>query len=219
MNWNFFKPYFEMIKLQNKNTLPQTEAVFRALVDAVIPKTPELAEKHGSIQSLGALDLHTDEYLIWVLDHQMSLSMVIKNVNIYLANATADMLNIAAGQLIDTGGNKKPINPDADPDSGMFAALEPADRFRAITLLEQLQVDLASLPVPFHNNPGFVLAVIKVLTLLVIKGYYLEWSGYGSTRLETPEKRKIEEFPTGWQQVGYPGPSLGYHVFRGNLVD
>lgn len=205
MNWNFFKPLFEMIKFQNKYALPQTKATFRAWVDAIVPKT--------------ALDLHSDEYQIWALDHLLSLKIVIKNFNIYLANATAEMLNVAARQLIYTGGNKKPINPEKVPKEGTFAALEPNDRFRAVTLLEQLQVDLASLPIPFRNNPGFIHAITAVLTLLTTIGYYSEWSGYGSTRLKTPEKRKIEHFPTGWKQVGYPGPSMGYHALRGYLID
>jgi len=220
MNWDYYKPFFEIIKFQrSKNILPQTQAAFKALVDAIVPRTPEFAEKQGSIQSFGALDLHTDEYIIWSLEHHLSLIIVIKDVHIHLANATAEMLNIAARQLIYSGGNKKPVNTDIDANEDTFAALEPSDRFRAIFLLEQLQVDLATLPIPFRNNKGFVLALTSVLTLLTTTGYYTEWSGYGSTRLETPEKRIIEHFPISWRQVGYPGPSKGYHAFRGYLFD
>lgn len=219
MNWNFFKPYFEMIKFQSKNILPQTSAAFRALVDAVVPNTPELADRQGSVQSFGALDLHIDEYQIWTLDHYLSFIIVAAEFNIYLANATAEMLNIAAKQLIDTEENKKPVNIASLPKEGAFAALEPSDRFRAITLLQQLKVDLSGLPIPFHNNPGFILGLTGIISILATKGYYSEWSGYGSTRLETPEKRKIEHFPTGWKQVGYPGPSMGYHALRGYLIE
>ena len=45
-------------------------------------------------------------------------------------------------------------------------------------------------------------------------GYYSEWSGYGSTRLDEPNQRKLEYYPISWKQVGYPGPSLGYHALR-----
>lgn len=219
MNRNFFKPVFDIINYQSKYPLPQTKAAFKALTDAIVPNTPELSGKHGTIQSFGALDLHTDEYQIWTLDHFISLLIVITNFNIYLANASAEMLNIAAGQLIHTKGNKEPVNPAILPEEGSFAALAPNDRFRAITLLEQLKVDLSILPVPFRNNPDFILSITGVITMLCMSGYYSEWSGYGSTRMETPEKRKLEHFPAGWKQVGYPGPSKGYHAFRGYLIE
>lgn len=216
MDWTFFKPYFEVIKFQSRNSLPQTKAAFKELVDAIIPNTPDLAEKQGSIQLFGALDLHTDEYQVWSLNHYLSLVIVIKGFDIYLANATAEMLDIAARKLINTEENEKSVNSAVLPEEGAFAALEPSDRFRAITLLQQLNIDLATLPIPFHNNPGFALTVTGVITLLTVFGYYSEWSGYGSTRLESPENRKIEHFPTSWKQVGYPGPSKGYHALRGN---
>ena len=218
MNWDFFKLFVGLIQFQrNKYILPQTQAAFKALVDAVVPVTPELTEEQGSIQSFGALDLRTDEYQIWSLDHYLSLNIIIKSFNIHLANATAEMLNIAAKQLLYIGGNKKPVNSAILPEKGTFAALAPSDRFLAITLLEQL--DLASLPIPFRNYMGFVFTITVSITLLATIGYYTEWSGYGSTRMETPEKRKLEHFPTGWKQVGYPGPSKGYHALRGYLIE
>ncbi len=45
-------------------------------------------------------------------------------------------------------------------------------------------------------------------------GYYSEWSGYGTTRLNKPNQRILEYNPISWKQVGYPGPSLGYHALR-----
>lgn len=220
MTWDFFKLFVMMIFFQgNKYTLPQTQAVFKALVDAIVPVTPELTEKQGSIQSCGALDSHTDEYQIWSLDHFLSLIIILKSFNIHLADAAAEMLNIGAKQLLHMGGNKIPVNSAILPEKGAFAALAPSDRFRAITLLEQKEDDLAILPLPFHNYQGFVFTVIVSITFLAIIGYYTEWSGYGSTRMETPEKRQLEHFPTGWKQVGYPGPSKGYHALKGYLIE
>lgn len=218
MTWDFFK--LLMILFQgNKYTLPQTQAVFKALVDAIVPVTPELTEKQGSIQSFGALDSHIDEYQSWTLDHFLSLIIIIKSFNIHLADATAEMLNIAAKQLLYMERNKIPVNTAILPEKGTFAALAPSDRFRAITLLEQLEDGLASLLIPFRNYRGFVFTITVSINLLAIIGYYSEWSGYGSTRMETAEKRKLEHFPTGWKQVGYPGPSKGYHALRGHLLE
>lgn len=220
MIWRFFKLIVEMIQFlfQGNNTLLPTKATFKALVDSIVPPTEDLAEHQASFYSIGAVASHTDEYQISTLNHYVSLKIILRNFNIYLANATAQMLNAAAGQLISTKKNAKPINNAIASEEGIFAALEPTDRCRAISLLEHLQVDLANLPVPFRNNPGIVLAMISIMTMLTTTGYYSEWSGYGSTRLKPPDKRKIEHFPTGWQQVGYPGPSKGYHALRGYLV-
>ncbi|AOY77919.1 hypothetical protein [Clostridium formicaceticum] len=210
---NSFQLLFDIIHLKkNKElSLPQTQATFKAFVDAIFPRTHE--------EPSGALDLHTEEFLIWVLDHLLSLTIVKKNVNIPMANVTAEMLNIAAKELIDKGENKKSVNPDIMQEKGVFAALDPSDRFRTISLLEELRLDLANLPVPFWNNSGVVLAITSVLTLLTVFGHYSEWCAYDSTKLETVEKRIIQEFPVSWKEVGYPGPSKGYRAFRGYLIE
>lgn len=45
-------------------------------------------------------------------------------------------------------------------------------------------------------------------------GFYSEWSGYGTTRLNKPNQRRLEYDPISWKQIGYPGPSQGYHALR-----
>jgi len=219
MIYNIFHLFFEMLKNQSKHPLPNTKSTFNALVDAIIPSTPETSENQGSIQLSGALASHTDEYEIWSLDHFLSLNISILNFSIYLANATAKMLDIAARQLIDSEGNKEPINFTILLEECAFTALASNDRFRAITLLEQNKVDITLLPIPFRNNPGFIFAITGGIAMFATIGYYTDWSGYGSSRMNTPEKRKLEHFPVGWKQVGYPGPSKGYHAFRGYLVE
>jgi len=208
-----------MVKNQSKYPLPNTKSTFNALLDAIIPGTHETSENKGSIQLSGALASHTDEYEIWLLDHFLSLNITNLNFNIYLANATAKMLNIAARKLIDSEGNKELVNFTILLGEGAFAALSSNDRFRAITLLEQNKVDITLLPIPFYNNPGFILSLTGGIAMFATIGYYTEWSGYGSSRMDTPEKRKLEHFPVGWNQVGYPGPSKGYHAFRGYLEE
>ncbi|AKL94680.1 hypothetical protein CACET_c12150 [Clostridium aceticum] len=210
---NSFQLLFDIVHLKkNKElSLPQTQETFKAFVDAIFPRTHE--------ESSGGLDLHTEEFLIWVLDHLLSLTIFKKNVNIPMANVTAEMLNIAAKQLIDKGENKKPVTPDIIQEKGVFAALAPSDRFRAISLLEELRLNLESLPIPFWNNSGVVLAITTVLTLLSTFGHYSEWCAYDSTKLETAENRIIQEFPATWKEVGYPGPSKGYRALRGYLLE
>ncbi len=214
-----FKSLSDMLKFQTNSVLPATQTVFRALVDAIIPTSQELEEQQASLQSLGALHVNTADYLSWSLNHNLALILFNMKLKLNLANATAAMLNIAAQQLIETGKYTKPLDVSLLSEHCSFAALESSDRLRVIRLLEQQKVAPSKLPVPFHNNPDFVLAITGVLTLLVISGYYTEWSGYGSTSTQAPEQRVLEHFPTGWKQVGYPGPSLGYHAFRGYLLE
>lgn len=221
MIWNYFKQIVELIHflIQGKNVLPQSISVFEALVDAIIPGTGGASGTQASVNENGALSLHTDQFQIYILNHFVTFNLVFINVQIYLVNIIAALLNEAARQLIAQGKNEKPANPAIALEKGIFAALHPKDRFRVIRLLERLEVNLANLPIPLRNNPGVVLAAVSTLTMLVTSGYYSEWPGYGSSRFETPEERKMEQFPTSWKQVGYPGPSLGYHAFRGYLTD
>ncbi len=197
---------FDIINFKrNKElSLSQTQATLNAFVDAIISRDSEK-------------DIYSEDYLISMLDHLLSVAIVKKNIHIPMANITAEMLNIAAKELIDREENERPINPYIVQEKGVFAALDPSDRFRTISLLEELRVDLSNLPIPFWKNSGIVLAIISVLTLLTTFGYYSEWSAYDSTRLDLPDERILEEFPTSWEEVGYPGPSKGYHALRGYL--
>lgn len=195
---------------RNKDiSLPQTRATLKAFVDTTIPKNFE--------QTCTVVNLYTEEYLTLMLDHLLSIAIFNKQINIPMANITAELLNKAAKELIDREGNERPVNSNIIQEEGSFAALDPSDRLRTISLLEEVRLDLTNLPIPFWKNSGFVLAVISVLTLLTTFGYYSEWSAYDSTRSDTPEKRVLEEFPENWKGVGYPGPSKGYHAFRGYL--
>lgn len=219
MNLNFTTLISELIKNQSKYPRTNTKATFKALVDAIIPKTPDFDVELVSSQAFGALESHTDEYELWALNHFLSLNLIVGDFNIYLVNATAKMLNISAKQLIDTQENMEPVNLSIMTGEGAFASLAPSDRFRAITLLEQLKVDLFSLPLPFYNNQGFVLGITGGINMFATIGYYTEWSGYSAARMEAPEKSKNVKFPAGWEQSHYPGPSKGYHALRDYSVE
>jgi hypothetical protein len=204
---------------KKKSTLPHTNATFKALNDAVIPALPDLTQKQDPLQLSGTLEQRIDEYQIWELNHSLSQTMLKMVFNIRLAEPTAKMLDKAAKQLIKNQGHTETVNQIIFHDRGTFAALAPSDRLRALSLLEQLKVNPFSLPLPFFYNPGLVLSIVNTVIMLVTIGYYSGWTGYGSTILEAPEKRTIEYYPACWKQAGYPGPSKGYHGFRGYLID
>jgi hypothetical protein len=178
-------------------TLKQTKETFEAFVEAVIPRSPKLAEQYGNIQYYGALDFLIDEYLIITLNEYHP----------NLAEATAEMLNVAAEKLILRNENREPVHFNG---SGNFSALTPNDRLLALALLKKYQYTSSHLLFPFEN---IFFNITDNLIRITMMGYYSEWFGYGMTRLKMPNERILEFYPLSWNQVGYPGPVPG-HVFK-----
>ncbi len=197
-------PDDKVISNQYNDLLQQADEIYKAFVNVIIPQTPELAEEFGRIQYYGALDLYTDEYLMLSLNQYY----------IPVAVPMALTLEAAAQQLILTEGDRTNLSDRSS--SNIFGTLTPLEQLQALSLLNQLMINIADLPEPFQNNPGFILYITSQLNMLTTMGYYSEWSGYGSTRLESPNQRRLEMFPISWEQVGYPGPSLGYRALRAN---
>ena len=193
-------------------------STFQALVHAIIPPHLRYKDFLGTVDVAGAQEVNVYEYVIWILDHSIAFQ-VKDQLNLYsMSKSTAELLDAGAVQLIQTGQNLYPLNVTAFPSGGPFAALSPIDRLRAITLIERLGIDLDKLSVPYKNNPGLVRNMMDVLNELPLFGHYSEWTAYGTTRLFSPEYRRVEHFPLGWFQTGYPGPSFGYRDFRGFLA-
>jgi hypothetical protein len=197
-----------------------TSSTFQALVHSIIPHTPNPPATLGDVQVLEALNLNIYKYIIWELDYSLTipLKLQLNLINTSLSKSTAQLLDAAATQLIQTGKAKCTLNVWAFPGGGPFAALFRSDRLRAITLLEQLEIDLSSLPAPYQNNPGLIRNMMDALNQLTLFGYYSEWTAYGTTRLFPPDSRRIEYFPIGWVESKYPGPAFGYRDFRGFLL-
>ncbi|OXM87284.1 hypothetical protein [Paenibacillus rigui] len=191
----------------------QTEATFRALVEAIVPNMPD----DGGVQAAGAVDTDIHQYMIWELNHSLSLFMGFYLANIPLACATAQMLNAGASELL-ASGNAQPAFSFAPGGECPFVSLSPFDRIRVLFMLEQLQVDLGRLPPPYKDDGGFVRFIVDYLNRGTMFGFYSEWSAYGSTRLRTPTERRLEYFPISWRQVGYPGVVKGYRAFGGFLL-
>ncbi|MBW5445668.1 hypothetical protein GE107_06265 [Cohnella sp. CFH 77786] len=196
---------------------PHTVATFRALVDAIVPYTPELAA-YGAEQPIGAVQQHVHEYMIWSLDHTLTLVLDYYPEIVPLAAPTAGLLNAGAAQLVASGQAKYAAQGAIAGSPVPFAALSPADRIRTMAILEKLQIDLGLLPPPYRDDGGLVKFIIDYLNRGTMFGNYSEWPGYGTTRLNTPTRRRLEFFPIGWRQTGYPGVSKGYRAVRGILM-
>ncbi|MEK3913147.1 hypothetical protein [Paenibacillus sp. FSL H7-0331] len=163
----------------------QTMTTFRALVETVVPATTYGIDSLGSVQDVGAVELGIHEYMIWELDHSLSLFLGFYLTEIPLAASTAMLLNDGAVQYKASG---KVLDPHlyAVCRGNPFATLSPRDRIRVLAMLEQLDVDLSILPPPYRNDGGLVIFIVDYLNRATLFGFYSEWSAYGSTRLKTP---------------------------------
>ena len=172
---------------------------FRAYAEAMIPHSPGLAEQYGRIQFYGALESYTAEYLMMSLDSYL----------VPLAIPAAEALNMAARQyLLET--LESPDLP-VEPAGLYFMQLSPLDRLNVVDRLSGPD-GIIYIPAGLSVRQEEVAPVLPALNRLAMMGYYSEWSGYGSTRLMPPTSRVLEYWPISWEQVGYPGPSLGYRV-------
>lgn len=198
-----------MEHLSKSSRKTRTSVTFRALVSALIPNTPDLAQTLGNAQVAGAKDLGVADFLVLYLDHCMSVQTGLTRANFPLSGPTAEILNVAALHLMAQQNTSQLNATSSAPGNGPFANLSRRNRLLAITLLEQRDVDLGRLPAPFTNNAAMVDNILLRLHVGTVFGYYSEWTGYGATRTATPVRRRLEFFPPSWLQVKFPGPGLG----------
>ena len=194
----------------------RTLETFRALVEAIVPNTPALSV-YGAEQSAGAVDLCIHEYMVWELDHSLSLVQGFYLTGVPLSVSTAIMLNEGAVQFVASSQAQHSPNYSIRGNSP-FSSLSPADRIRVLAMLEQLNVDLGTMPPPYRDDGGFLRFMVDFLNRQTMFGYYSEWSAYGATRLAEPDERRLEYFPISWRQVGYPGVVPGYRALLGYLL-
>ncbi|MED4226947.1 hypothetical protein [Neobacillus cucumis] len=202
-------------KGSDRTTNCYIRSTFQSLVQAIIPPNPLTAKP---VQVPGALEMKVYEYVIWILNHSISPFVKTKINTKSMARSTAELLDIGATQLIQTGQNVYPPQINYSKCRGPFSHLSLIDRLQSITLIERLEVNLEILSPPYQNNPALVCSMMDSINQLTLIGFYSEWAGYGTTRLFTPEFRRVEHFPLGWLQSNYPGPSFAYRDFRGFLA-
>lgn len=193
-----------------------TFATFRALVEAIIPDSPVSATYSPELTA-GAADLCINEYMIWELDHSLSLVLGFGLTDIPLSCSTAGLLNVGAVHLAASRQLQHPPN-HLLWESGPFSAISRNDRISVLAMLEQGNIDPGVLPPPYRNDLGFTRYMIDFLNRQTMFGNYSEWSAYGTTRLRTPTERRLEYFPVPWKQAEYPGVVPGYRALRGYML-
>lgn len=164
---------------------------FAALVDAMVPETPELADR-GEEQVPGSLDADVDAHLVEAFDDLTGDGD--GGLSPAPSTAVSGLLDLAALELLVRRSAEDGLrSPDAAFSRGPFSRLSRRDRLRAIRLLEEdgLLADVGSIDY-----------LVQSLVTVTQVAYYSDWF--------------TEQ---GWEQVGYPGPSDGYSVLLGYEVE
>ena len=196
---------------------PHTGATYRAVVDVVVPRTPELCEELGAEHGTGGLDVGIDELLPRLIDEFVAPEAAVPGIDLGEANvsgttteetvplseAVAGALEAAAQALLASEGNEDDPEPGRfGPAGGTFAALSRRDRRAAMSRLED-------------GDGRFVVALVTAFPAIL---YYSEASGYEDA-LGPPSELDLDESDLpGWEQAGYPGPADGYAALRGYEV-
>lgn len=211
-----------------------TTVTFRAVVDAVLPATPRLAEELGPEHEPGGLAVDLDDFVVTYVNDlfQFGLPHFGPRGNLPLANPVAHVLDAAAAVLLARGDNEStprgrrvtallgPGDPSpwaARVAAGPFAKLSRTDRLRAVSILDEFELEVSPFDDSlFELDAGVVGQLVVGFTELI---YYSEWDGYEEfTR--PPSRRTHPNVPAAvqsWRQTGYPGVANGYAALRGYL--
>ncbi len=213
---------------------PHTKVTFRAIADAVVPETPELAADLGPEHVPGGLAIDLDEFAITYVDNgfQFGLPRLGLEEDIPVADPVAHVLDSAALKLLERGDNEAApsidralslLGPD-DPSPaevtdavGPFAKLSRRDRLRAIAILDEFEVEFSpSEDELFELDAGLVGQLVVGFAEMI---YYSEWQGYDEFD-QPPSERVHPNDPAAvqsWRQTRYPGFADGYAALRGYI--
>lgn len=211
---------------------PHTRVTFRAIADAVVPETPALAEELGPEHVPGGLAIDLDEFAITYVDDgfQFGLPHLGPQGNIPIADPIAHVLDAAALTLVERGDNEEEPSLDralsllgpGDPSAaktedavGPFAKLSRRDRLRAISILDEFEVEFTPTDHDLLELDAGLVGQLVVGFMEMI--YYSEWQGYDEFT-QPPSRREHPNDPVAvqsWRQTGFPGFANGYAALRG----
>lgn len=183
-----------------------TRGTFAAFVDAVVPETPELADR-GDEHVAGGLDAGLVDVLVEEINtiqpvHGGPLAAAGYETT-PLAPVVATLLDVAALELLLRRRTDEGLqSPDDAYAGGPFCRLAPRDRLRAVRMLETEGAIPALADKLDAPGLGTIQYLASALVALTENLYYGELTGDGETS-------------QGWAQADYPGPSDGYAVMLG----
>lgn len=186
---------------------PHTVATWKAVVDCIIPETPDLATRLGEEHQPGGLAVGLEIGLIEFIDSFLAPEATVPRAYATgetppLSAVIADILDGAASELIARGGNEDPVKQRFE-HGGPFASLSRTDRYRAIRNIETEGGKYGS----------FVAAIVAAFPAIL---YYSEWSGYDD--FSDKHDRTFSGDVQSWTQTDYPGPTDGFAVLLGYEV-
>ena len=211
-----------------------TAVTFRAVADAVVPETPDLGEDPGPEHVPGGLANDLDEFHASYIDDgfQFGLPHIGFVGNVPLAGPVAEVLDLAAEALVQRGENTSTPSADravsliegdeataaeVENAAGTFAKLSRQDRLRAISILDEFEVEFSpSEDDLFELDAGLVGQLVVGFAEMI---YYSEWEGYDKFD-QPPSGRVHPNDPAAvqsWRQTGYPGFADGYAALRGYI--
>ena len=191
------------LETPDRETTPYTDGTYRALVDLVLPPTPELAEELGEEHEPGGAAVGLAPFVISFLDTQVTLPTPTRfEESAPLSTAMANILDEAASELLARGENADDPDPARFEGGGTFASLSREDRRRAVSLGEERE--------------EFAL-LIRVAVAAPMFVYYSERVGYED--YDDRQNRSFEADIQGWEQTGYEGREKGHSVLLGYELD
>lgn len=205
---------------------------FRALAGAIVPETPELADRLGEEHGLGAASVELEEYLVEAFNsfqevHLGPLDSLLERlglVNVPAAPLMALLLDVVALELCVRRRHRHPVESTWTSMRllGLFRDLHPRDRLRVLELLEEdsllkRMLDGVRRYLPQVGIVEFMATAMGAFPLLT---YYSDWSRRKGDPSEEGRGEGFDgSFPLGWEQADYPGPADGYADFRGYEVE
>jgi hypothetical protein len=189
--------FYDQNQMIEDKSLDEVIMTMQALVDVVIPRSPDLAREFGMIQYFGGLDENVDEYMVLTLQNQY----------FPLAAFAVDILNTVV--------YLRCIDEDSEY-SQVYRFFEAPEKLRLDTLLQirEYAQSPENIPPILSDSADMLMNIYSMLIRFPMMGFYSEWSGYGSTRLFPPSERVLQYRPISWEQIDYPGPSYGHHALR-----
>lgn len=199
-----------------------------ALVDALIPETPELAEERGEEHEPGASDVALADQLQAAFNH-LQATGVLRGTGGVSASDPPEPTRTAPiiALLLDLGSlefllRDRQVERPRPKLSGPFQWLQPEDRLRLFDFLSNESflrniVEQLADRIPYLGLVDFMLDGLVTMPLL---HYYGEWSGYEDDRNRlNPDPESFSGDVQSWEQTDFPGQEDGYPVLRGYEVE
>lgn len=198
-----------------------------SFLDALIPRTPELANEIGAELVNGVNDTQLSDQIKAAFDHIQSPELLPEFVTesrdtpeeLPTSHLLAFLLDLGAVEYILKG---KLSNFPGPAIGGPFCWLSRDDRIGVMDHLSDESTFLTVLKAfkPILPHVGLIDFLLDGATTMALMNYYSEWSGYSdSSNPLYPDPETFEGSAQGWDQTNFPGREKGYPALRGYEVD